>query len=370
MVTTYWDCLPTGNEAGDDALPRVSSRSLRRFAADLLTAAGLEPQDADAAAACFVLADLRGVGTHGAFRLMQYTDSIAAGDINRTPVVRVLSQSGATAVVDADGGYGYRPSLMGMDIAIDLAGKFGVGTVAIRNSHHFGMAAAFALRAPERRCIGFVTTNSLPQIAPPGANRAVVGNNPYAFAIPRAARRKPIVIDIALTDAPFGSAALALLAGRSLAPGLALDTHGMPTTDPKEAMQSGALVAIGRQKGYALSVASEVLSGALSGSPVAMDSQCHKGALGGVGHFLMAINPAFFIEPAAFAAIVETLCGHIHAAAPSSSGGEVLVPGELGWRSYARRMRLGIPMPQPLLDALGALAARLKVRPLRELMPT
>ncbi len=268
-MNTYWDCLPTGSEADEDSQPRVSSRALRRFAGDILTAAGLEPDDADAAASCLVLADLRGVGTHGAFRLMQYADSIAAGDINCQPFVRVLSQTGATALVDADGGYGYRPALMGMDMAIDIASRLGVGAVVVRNSHHFGMAAAFALRAAERGSIGFVTTNSLPQIAPPGASRAVVGNNPYSVAVPRATGRKPIVIDIALTEAPFGTAALALLAGRALAPGLALNSMGLPTTDPSEALQSGALVAIGRQKGYALSVASEVLSAALSGSPIA-----------------------------------------------------------------------------------------------------
>jgi LDH2 family malate/lactate/ureidoglycolate dehydrogenase len=368
-LNTYWDCLPTGSETDEDSQPRVSSRALRRFAGDILTAAGLEPDDADAAASCLVLADLRGVGTHGAFRLLQYTDSIAAGDINRQPFVRVLNQKGATAVVDADGGYGYRPALMAMDMAIDLAGRLGVGSVAVRNSHHFGMAAAFSLRAAERGSIGFVTTNSLPQIAPPGGSRAVVGNNPYSVAVPRATGRKPIVIDIALTEAPFGTAALALLAGRALAPGLAMDTVGLPTTDPGEAMKSGALVAIGRQKGYALSVASEVLSAALSGSPVGGDSHCHRGAAGGVGHYLMAINPSFFIERAVFVAAVETLCSQIHAVPPSDPNGEVFVPGELGWRSYAERLRNGIPMPQTLFDALTGLAERLQVSPFRRLKP-
>jgi LDH2 family malate/lactate/ureidoglycolate dehydrogenase len=368
-LITYWDCLPTEKEADEDSQPHVSSRGLRRFGSDILTAAGLEPDDADAAASCLVLADLRGVGTHGAFRLMQYADSIAAGDINRQPFVRVLTQTGATALIDADGGYGYRPALMGMDMAVDLASRLGVGTVAVRNSHHFGMAAAFALRAAERGSIGFVTTNSLPQIAPPGASRTVVGNNPYSVAVPRATGRKPIVIDIALTEAPFGTAALALLAGRALEPGLALNSMGLPTTDPSEAIQSGALVAIGRQKGYALSVASEVLSAALSGSPVGADSQCHRNAAGGVGHFLMAINPSFFVERASFDATVEALCRQIHGVPPSDPNGEVFVPGELGWRTYARRLRTGIPMSQTLFDALTGLAERLQVRPFRRLKP-
>ena len=52
---------------------------------------------------------------------MQYTDSMAAGDINLRPRVRVVHRRGATALVDADGGYGYRPSMLGIDLAVSLA---------------------------------------------------------------------------------------------------------------------------------------------------------------------------------------------------------------------------------------------------------
>jgi LDH2 family malate/lactate/ureidoglycolate dehydrogenase len=54
---------------------------------------------------------------------------------------------------------------------------------------------------------------------------------------------------------------------------------------------------------------------------------------------------------------------------PSDPNGEVFVPGELGWRSYAERLRNGIPMPQTLFDALTGLAERLQVSPFRRLKP-
>jgi ureidoglycolate dehydrogenase (NAD+) len=362
-MPSYWHCLPTGEEDGPGH-PRVRAATLRRFATGVLRAAGLAPADASATAGGLVQADLRGVGGHGVFRLMQYTDSIAAGEINRRPAVRVLKKAGATAVVDADGGYGYRPAFMAVDLAVDLARRNGVGCVGVRNSHHFGMAAAYALRAATVKAIGFVTTNSLPQITPPGGTEPVVGNNPYAVAVPRAGRRRPLVVDIALTEARFGTAALAALAGTLLAPGLALDARGRSTTDPKAALESGILVAIGKQKGYGLSVAAEVLAGALTGSPVARDSHCHRMAAGGVGHFVLAIEPEFFIPRKSFYAAVERLCAHVKMTPSSQPDGEVYLPGQLGWRTYEKRMEEGIPLPQALFDELGRLAKRLGVRPL------
>jgi LDH2 family malate/lactate/ureidoglycolate dehydrogenase len=362
-MTTYWHCLPTA-DVERSAHVRVPARTLRGFATRILEAAGLAAPDAGATAECLVLADLRGRGGHGVFRLLQYTDSIATGEINRRPRVRVIKKRGAVGVVDADGGYGYRPSLTAMSLAVTLAGRYGIGSVGVRNSHHFGMAATFALKAAQARAIGIALTNSLPQIAPPGASRAVVGNNPYAFAVPRSGRRRPIVVDIALTEAAFGAAALAGLAGTRLPLGHALDTSGHPTTDPGEAMRSGILVAVGRQKGYALSVAAEVLSAALTGSPIALDSHCHRLVGGGVGHLMLAIQPDFFIERRAFDAAVETMCAHITSTPPADPDGAVQLPGENGWRTYDRRMREGVPLPPALHEELRRLALRLGVRPL------
>jgi L-2-hydroxycarboxylate dehydrogenase (NAD+) len=357
-LRTYWQCLPTGDE--DAAThPRVSAPALRSFAARILRAAGMEPEDARATAACLVLADLRGVGGHGVFRLLQYTDSIAAGEINLRPRVRVLKRSGATALVDADGGYGFRPTLLAMDEAVAIARRAGVGLVGVRNSHHFGMAAAFALRAASARKVGLVTTNSLPQIAAPGGAAAVVGNNPYAVAVPRAGRRHPIVVDVALTEAKFGTAGLAALAGEPLPAGLALDSAGRPTTDPAAALASGILTSIGGRKGYALSVAAEVLAAALTGSPIAKDSHCHRFARGGIGHLLLAVDPARLVSRRSFDAAVETLCLHV-----KQSGGEteVFLPGELGFRTYERRRSEGVPLPPALVLELRRLARELRVR--------
>jgi LDH2 family malate/lactate/ureidoglycolate dehydrogenase len=279
-------------------------------------AAGLAGDDARDAAGCLVHADLRAVGTHGVFRLMQYVNSIEAGEINLRPDVQIVQAAGTACVVDADDGYGYRPTFMAIDKAVILAREMGIGCVGVRNSHHFGMAAAFVLRAADASAIGFVTTNSLPILVPPGGARGVVGNNPYAFAIPRSAGRRPIVVDMALTHAKFGAAPLAAVAGRSLSPGLALDSGGRPTVDAEEALRSGLLTSIGGAKGYGLAVVAEILAGAFTGSPLGRDSHSHRRSSGGVGHLAIAIQPDAFIRRDLFDDAVERLCAQIDSTPP------------------------------------------------------
>jgi LDH2 family malate/lactate/ureidoglycolate dehydrogenase len=360
---TYWQCLPTGAEEADGS-PRVSSETLRQFTFRLLVAAGLTEDDARDTAACLVHADLRAVGTHGVFRLMQYADSIAAGEVNLRPNVRIVREAGAASLVDADGGYGYRPTFMAIDHAVVIARQQGIGGVGVRNSHHFGMAAAFVLRAAESGAIGFVTTNSLAILAPTGGSRGVVGNNPYAFAIPRGRGRRPIVVDIALTDAKFGGVPLAAAEGRQLGPGLALDVDGRPTQDAQEALRSGLLTSIGGPKGYGLAVVAEILAGALTGSPVGRDSHSHRHPSGGVGHLAIAIQPEVFISRESFDEAVENLCSQIADTSPVDPAVGVYVPGELGWQTFDRRQRDGIPLPKALYDELNLLAARLGIDPL------
>ena len=212
-------------------MPDVSEARLRAFAASVLRAAGLQGEDADVAATCLVTANLRGVDSHGVLRLMQYADSLAGGEINAHPDVRVVERSGATALVDADFGYGFRPSILAMDTAVEIAREYGVGLVGVRDSHHFGMAATYALRAAEHELVGAVFTNAMPVLAAPGGAQPVVGNNPVAFAIPRQPPNEPIVLDMALSQVAFGYVRLAAAENRPIPIGWARDGRGQATTD-------------------------------------------------------------------------------------------------------------------------------------------
>ena len=54
------------------------------------------------------------------------------------PTFRVVRDGPAAAVVDADGALGIHVGTFAMNLAIEKAKEYGVGSVAVRNAGHFG----------------------------------------------------------------------------------------------------------------------------------------------------------------------------------------------------------------------------------------
>src|SRR3954451_22933714 len=103
------------------------------------------PEDTAATTARVMLeTDLLGVDSHGISMLMSYEEMIGKGQIRVAARPRVLRESGPTALLDGGAGLGHPVSVMGMEMAVERALRYGVGVVGVVNSHHFGAAGAYA----------------------------------------------------------------------------------------------------------------------------------------------------------------------------------------------------------------------------------
>jgi LDH2 family malate/lactate/ureidoglycolate dehydrogenase len=346
---------------GGAELPSIPAPELEAFAAAVLNAIGLRRGAAAVTAHCLVLANLRGVDSHGVLRLIQYADTVANGEVNPRPRTRVLSKRGVFGLVDAGGGYGFVPTIRAMDLALELAKSNGMGFVGVRNSHHFGMAAVYAERAALAGRIGIVTTNTGPVMAPAGVLRPLVGNNPIAIAIPRKPPASPIVLDMALSQTAFGRIRLAAAEGRDIPLGWAYDSRGEPTTDSREALRASLLSPVGGYKGYGLAVMIDILAGILTGAKFGPGADAHSHRQGGVGHLALALEPSVFIGRAQFDESVDVLERELKSAPVARQGAEVLVPGELEGRTMRRRVVEGVPISPELAEQLNSLASRLQV---------
>ncbi|MDO8208819.1 Ldh family oxidoreductase [Conexibacter sp. CPCC 206217] len=343
-------------------MPTIDAAALLAFSCRVLRAAGMPDGDAEVTAGLLVEANLRGVDSHGVLRLIQYADSIAAGDVEGSPEVRVLSRTGSHALVDAGGGYGFVPTTLACDVAGALADEHGVGVVGVRDSHHFGMGGPYARRIAAAGNVGMVLTNAGPAMAPAGVRVPVVGNNPLAIAAPRRAPQPPLVLDMALSQTAFGRVRLAAAEGREIPLGWALDSDGQPTTDARRALEAQLLAPVGGHKGLGLALMLDVLAGALTGSPVGADASTHGQRAGGVGHLVLALSPQLFVEREAFLDAVERFADGIKL--HDGPEAEVLLPGERGDRSAAQRRADGVDLSAELALQLDALARRLGVDPL------
>lgn len=323
--------------------------------------AGLPEEDAGILADGLVSAELRGVASHGVARLGAYIRGFLAGHLNARPVVRVVRARGAAVTADADNGLGVVIGQRAMDLAVERATDYGVGVVAVRNSNHSGMLAQHVLRAAAQGAIGYFTSNGPALMALWGGRRAVVSNNPFAYAVPRVGA-PPIVLDVACSAAARGRVRMAAARDEAIPPGWALDADGAPTTDPHAAML-GTVLPFGEHKGSGLAVINELLSAALPGAALSVavsQAFLQEGATTldswGIGHLSVALDVAAFDDPGAFGGRVERFV-----TAARSSGEDVLLPGELEDRRREECLARGVMIDAATVQSLRQLGEDLGI---------
>ena len=334
----------------------VDPGKLRAFAQAVYEACGMPQEDAALLADSLVQADLWGHQSHGVLRLDWYRERILAGSMGARTEPQLVSDAGSIAVIDGRDGVGQVLAKRAMEEAVARAGRHGIGAVAVRNSNHFGTAMYWTRIAARAGCIGFLSTNASPSMAPWGGRSKVLGNNPWSIAAP-AGKRAPMILDLANTAVARGKVYLARQRGEPIPEGWALDADGRPTTDAQAAID-GIILPMAGHKGYAITVMMDVLSGVLTGSGFASGvhgpyqaehrSRC--------GHLALALCVDAFQPLAEFEARMERLIEELKSAPRAPGSEEVYYPGELEARDDARNRARGLELPQATIDELRALA--------------
>ena len=351
---------------------RVDGERMETWLVGLWSACGLPAGDASILANGLVAPSLRGVDSHGLVRIPQYVENFRSGRVNPHPDMRFDMESGSVAHLAADNGSGHVACARAMEKAVELARRYGVGVVSVRDSSHFGAAATWAMLASEQGCIGIVATNGPAVMPPTGGREPRLSNNPIAVAAP-AGKHPPLVLDMAMSIAAGGKLRLAIMSGQSIPEGWALNKAGEPTTDPREAT-NGLLLPIGGHKGYGLALMVEVLAGVLSGSAFGtMVRSQGVAAIGqrldtrtgkiGVGHFVLALDVTHFMPLPEFVGRVDELIDQMHDTPLAAGATRVLVPGELEDAKAAERTAGGIPIPAPVFKAIEKAAASVNIEP-------
>jgi L-2-hydroxycarboxylate dehydrogenase (NAD+) len=337
---------------------RVSARELRQFVFRSLYAAGLPQGDATAVAGLMVEADLRGSDTQGVVRLPNYLRRLMAGGINPKPNIAIVKERQASALIDGDNGMGQLVMRFAATTAIVKAKKVGVAWVGARMSNYAGPAALYSMMPLRHDMIGlYLAVGSGNHLPPWGSNENLLGTNPLSVAIP-AAEEPPIVLDMATTVASYGKVRLKALLGEDLPVGWMTDQFGKPLTDARRA-DEGLLLPVGDYKGYGLSLIIGLLAGVLNRAAFARDIVDHvlePGTATNTGHAVIAVDVASFMPVADFKRQVDTVIRTMRRAERMPGVEHIWLPGEQSHRQHRARTQHGIPIPEPLRDALNTAA--------------
>ncbi len=343
---------------------KIEQEKLKGVAIAILKGFHAEDEEAALVAECLVHADRRGIDTHGVYYLTLLAKRVEEGMIRIPTLIEVVRDESATALIDGGDGLGQVAAHRAMEMSIEKARKFGMGSVAVRNTNHIGILAFYTLRIAQRGMVGMVMCNGAASMPPWGGAEAFFGTNPLSIAVPNGSG-EPVVLDMSSSLVARGKIRRAERLREPIPTGWALDQNGEPTTDPSEAMK-GTLVPIGGPKGYGLALMVDVLAGLLSGSQFGPQVKTFHQPLGptGVGVFIMAIDINRFMPLHQFKGLMQSYGDSIKKSRKAKGVSRIYLPGEIEFEKEKKNMAEGIELSDSVASSLNQLLERVK-SPLR-----
>jgi LDH2 family malate/lactate/ureidoglycolate dehydrogenase len=229
---------------------------------------GFLPDEAAEGARFCAEATRHGIRTHNGIKALHLDHLFGSGSKGCVPGAQIEerpSKFKATKIWNANRKLGQSTAYRAMAEAIRLADEYGVGTVAVDNAFHYLWGGGYVMDAARRGYIAYTNcTAALAEVVPFGGKFPTLGTNPHSWGFPTtAAVGYPIVIDWATSVVAMGRVQQLAREGKSLPPDAAVDVHGDPTTDPKQAKY---LLPFGAHKGYGLSLINEIVAGFIGGA--------------------------------------------------------------------------------------------------------
>jgi len=350
----------------------IREKALRQFCEQVLTTLGVPPENARVTTDVLVLADLRGIDSHGVARLGRYVSGLKEGYMKPKDESRVLRETKATALIDGGQSLGQVVGKKGMDLAIAKAKDTAVGVVVVRNSNHYGIAGYYSLLALEHDLIGVSMTNAAPLVVPTFGRTALLGTNPISLTAP-ATKEKPFVLDMATSTVPRGKVEVYQRLGKPMPHGWAVDETGKSSSDPARVLNAlakrlgGGLLPLGGEgedlgghKGYGLALMVDVLCGVLSGAATGLQVYADE-KRPDVGHFFMALDPTAFRPLDEFKGDMDRLARELKESPKAQGQDRIYVHGEKSFARMEKFRKEGIPLGPKVVEGLKKIGADLDI---------
>jgi (2R)-3-sulfolactate dehydrogenase (NADP+) len=332
---------------------KKNAQELFHLARTALEQAGAHAAMAQAAARHLVQAEEQGLPSHGMSRVPFYCAMLRNGRADGAAQPAMVAERAGACLIDNRDGLPYVSVQWAIGEVIQRARRNGIAFAGIRNSAHVGVLGIHLLPIAEARLVGLAFTNSPAAIPAWGGRKALFGTNPLAAVFPRP-DEKPIVVDLALTTVVRGKIMMAMRKGERIPEGWALDRHGKPTTDPKEAIEHGSLFPIGGAKGAMLALTFELLCAALTGAAIGPEADSFFSEQGNkprIGQAFIAIDPSALAGMDRFYERTETVVRTMLA------DPEVRLPGARRFAAEKAARSSGIEIADDLLAQIEKLCS-------------
>ncbi|MFD1848810.1 Ldh family oxidoreductase [Oceanobacillus bengalensis] len=341
---------------------QVKREILTDWVKDIFCGMGMGENQAATISNHLVLANLRGVDSHGVSKVDIYSKRLEKKIVNMDLTYSIEKETPVSALIDGQNSMGIPLATKGMELATRKAVKSGVGIVGVKHSNHGGMLAAYTSYAAANDCIALATTNAAPSMAPWGGKEKFFGTNPISYGIPTGEEMN-IVFDMATTIVAKGKIVLAEMENRKIPLGWAITKDGKDTTDPKEALE-GMILPSGGPKGYGITFFVEVLSSLFTGatygphiSNLFHDFENKQD----VGQFFFVMRADLFEDLHVFKNRMDKLVEEIRNVDKMENVSRIYLPGEIEWELSKKRELEGIPVSDEVIGQLKDISIKYQV---------
>ncbi|NJN84522.1 MAG: Ldh family oxidoreductase [Caldilineaceae bacterium] len=342
-------------------MPVISHVTMREFGANMFEAAGVPADQARIAADHLVESNLVGHDSHGIIRIPNYVQGLQAGNIRPVGSQKILRETPASLVIDANRSFGIVLAYQAMEMAVERAKVHTFGAVAVHQSSHIGRLGAFPPIAAEQDCIGILLLNGGGRFtAPFGGTAKRLPPNPISISVPTL-NGPAMMLDITTSMAAGGKVEVAKARGKQLPDGWLVDLEGNPVTDPAAFYRDDvAMLPLGGpsgHKGYGLAMMIDAIAGGLSWAGCSAASPTR----GGSGWLAMAIKIESFIDIDDYKREIQTLIDWVKSSPTMPGVEEIYLPGEIEEKLRKQREAEGIEVEDATWDAILASASSLGV---------
>jgi LDH2 family malate/lactate/ureidoglycolate dehydrogenase len=331
----------------------ISESKLTELGVKAFSKLGLSTEDATQIVKVLVMADLFGLSTHGLSRIESYGERLLVNGIN--PKAKITKERVAPAMVKIDGDNGVGP-LVGMhalEAAMEVASECGIGIALARGSNHFGPISPYSYLASQKGFASMIGSNATTTIAPWGGSDARLGNSPLGFGVPNPGGN-PFLLDMAMSVVARAKIRNAFKAGQSIPNTWGTDASGVPTTDPKSALD-GFLLPIGGHKGYGLALMVDLFAGLLSNAAYLTHVKSWQDAPDepqNLGHFFILLDTKRLGSTEWLASRMNDFAQILTDSPASNPEHPVIVPGTIELSKMAKQQANGIEISNETIALL------------------
>ena len=323
---------------------RVSFEELKSEIKRVFMKYGMSEEKADICAQIHTESTYDGIYSHGINRVARFADYLKKGWVKADAEPTLEKDLGAIQIYNGNLGPGVLNAIFGADKAMELADKYGIGMVGLKNTTHWMRGGSYGLKVARKGYAAIMWTNTEACMPPWGAKECKLGNNPFVMAVPNPENIKmPLIMDMAISQYSYGKLQVTRLAGKKLPFPGGFDKDGKITDDPGAIEETMRILPIGYWKGSAFSFMLDVMASVLTDGIGAVDMNAStKGSCGGCSQVMIVINVNKTMETQKMSDTIRRAVEYIKSAERAENSGSVRAPGEGCEKFHAEHDEKGI----------------------------